>query len=177
MATIVTLDGVTPTIGTGVYLAPTAVLIGDVHVGHDASIWFGAVLRGDSARITIGPRTSVQDNVVVHVAAGHPTNVGSDVIVGHGAVIEGCDIGDHAVVGMGSVVLQRATMGARSMLAAGGVLGEGKSIGEEMLAAGVPAKERKRLEGNALKWVDHAADAYQEYRRKYLSGAVAEQRD
>lgn len=177
MATIVTLGGVTPTIGEDVYLAPTAVLVGDVHVGDRASIWFGAVLRGDSDRITIGARSSIQDNAVVHVAAGVPTTVGEDVIVGHGALIEGCVIGDRAIVGTGAVVLQRARMGARSMLAAGGVLAEGAEIGPEMLAAGVPAKERKRLAGNALRWVDGAADEYQKYRARYLADSSAQTRD
>ena len=87
------LDGVSPTIGRDVWLAPTAVLVGDVRVGDNASIWFGAVLRGDSSTIHIGAGTSVQDNAVVHCADGLPTVVGADVIVGHGAMIEGCVIG------------------------------------------------------------------------------------
>src|SRR5204863_6449068 len=97
MATILELDGVAPTIGSDVWLAPTAVLVGDVHVGDRASIWFGAVLRGDSARITIGAGTSVQDTAVVHCAHDLPTVVGEDVIVGHGALLEGCEIEDGAV--------------------------------------------------------------------------------
>ena len=113
-----------PTIGRDVWLAPTAVLVGDVRVGDNASIWFGAVLRGDSSTIHIGAGTSVQDNAVVHCADGLPTVVGDDVIVGHGAMLEGCVIEDGAIVEMGAVVLQRARLGARSMLAAGAVLAE-----------------------------------------------------
>jgi len=171
MATIVELDGVRPTVGEDVWLAPTAVLIGDVHIGDRANIWFGAVLRGDASRITVGAGTSVQDNSVIHCADGLPTQIGEDVIVGHGALLEGCVIEDGAVIGMGSIVLQRATVGARSVLAAGAVLGEGKAIGPGMLAAGVPAVEKKALSGSAQRWTETAAKEYQRYRARYLAGA------
>ena len=106
MATIVELGGVRPTIGEEVWLAPTAVLVGDVRVGDRANIWFGAVLRGDSSRITIGAGTSVQDNAVIHCADGLPTVVGKDVIVGHAAMLEGCVVEDGALVGMGAIVAE-----------------------------------------------------------------------
>ena len=121
---IVELGGVRPTIGEDVWLAPTAVLVGDVRVGDRASIWFGAVLRGDSSSIAIGAGSSVQDNAVIHCAGDLPTVVGEGVIVGHAAMLEGCVIEDGAVVGMGAIVLQRARLGAGSMLAAGAVLSE-----------------------------------------------------
>jgi len=124
MATIVELDGVRPTVGADVWLAPTAVLIGDVHVGDRASIWFGAVLRGDASRITVGARTSIQDNCVIHCADGLPTEIGEDVVVGHGSLLEGCVIEAGAVIGMGSIVLQRARVGAKAVLGAGAVLSE-----------------------------------------------------
>ena len=165
------LDGVSPTIGRDVWLAPTAVLVGNVHVADNASIWFGAVLRGDSSAIHIGAGTSVQDNSVIHCADGLPTQIGEDVIVGHGALLEGCVIEDGAVIGMGSIVLQRATVGARSVLAAGAVLGEGKAIAPGMLAAGVPAVEKKALSGSAQRWTETAAKEYQRYRARYLAGA------
>ena len=171
MATIVELDGVRPTVGEDVWLAPPAVLIGDVHVGDRANIWFGAVLRGDASRITVGAGTSVQDNSVIHCAHELTTEIGEDVIVGHGALLEGCVIEDGAVIGMGSIVLQRATVGARSVLAAGAVLGEGKAVGPGMLAAGVPAVEKKALSGSAQRWPETAAKEYQRYRARYLAGA------
>jgi carbonic anhydrase/acetyltransferase-like protein (isoleucine patch superfamily) len=175
MATIVELDGVRPTIGEGVWLAPTAVLIGDVHVGDRANVWFGAVLRGDAARITVGAGTSVQDNSVVHCARDLPTVIGEDVVVGHGALLEGCVIEDGAVIGMGAIVLQRARVGARSVLAAGAVLPERREVGPGMLAAGVPAVEKKPLSGSAQKWTETAAAEYQKYRERYLtSSAVVE---
>jgi carbonic anhydrase/acetyltransferase-like protein (isoleucine patch superfamily) len=175
MAVIVELGGVRPTLGEEVWLAPTAVLIGDVHVGDRASVWFGAVLRGDSSRITIGPGTSVQDNAVIHCAHELPTVVGEGVVVGHGALLEGCVIEDGAVVGMGAIVLQRARLGAGSMLAAGAVLSERREIGPGMLAAGVPAAEKKPLSGAARAWSETAAAEYQTYRHRYLTtSAVTE---
>jgi len=169
MATIVELGGVRPTIGDEVWLAPTAVLVGDVHVGDRASIWFGAVLRGDSSRIEIGAGSSVQDNAVIHCAHDLPTVVGDGVIVGHAAMLEGCAIEDGAVVGMGAIVLQRARLGAGSMLAAGAVLSERREVGPGMLAAGVPAVEKKPLSGSARSWSETAAAEYQEYRHRYLT--------
>jgi len=171
MATIVELDGVRPTIGEDVWLAPTAVLIGDVHVGDRASIWFGAVLRGDASRITVGAGTSVQDSSVIHCAHELPTVIGEDVIVGHGALLEGCVVEDGAVIGMGAIVLQRAKVGARSVLAAGAVLSERREVGPGMLAAGVPAAEKKPLSGSAQRWTETAAQEYQRYRARYLAGA------
>jgi carbonic anhydrase/acetyltransferase-like protein (isoleucine patch superfamily) len=169
MAILVELGGVAPVVGEDVWLAPTAVLVGDVHVGDRASIWFGAVLRGDSARIEIGAGASVQDNAVVHCAHELPTVVGRDVIVGHGALLEGCVVDDGAVVGMGAIVLQRARLGAGAVLAAGAVLSERREIGAGMLAAGVPATEKKPLSGSARAWSETAAADYQKYRRRYLT--------
>jgi carbonic anhydrase/acetyltransferase-like protein (isoleucine patch superfamily) len=169
---LIELGGVRPTIGKDVWIAPTAVLVGDVQVGDRASIWFGAVLRGDSSRITIGAGTSVQDNAVIHCAEDLPTVVGEDVIVGHAAMLEGCVIEDGAVVGMGAIVLQHARLGAGSMLAAGAVLSERREIGPRMLAAGVPAVEKKELSGSAQAWAETAAAEYQKYRHRYLTTSV-----
>jgi carbonic anhydrase/acetyltransferase-like protein (isoleucine patch superfamily) len=169
---LIELGGVRPTIGKDVWIAPTAVLVGNVHVGDNASIWFGAVLRGDSSRITIGAGTSVQDNAVIHCAHDLPTVIGENVIVGHAAMLEGCEIEDGAVVGMGAIVLQRSRLGAGSMLAAGAVLSERREIGPGMLAAGVPAVEKKPLSGSAQGWAESAAAEYQRYRRRYLTTSV-----
>jgi carbonic anhydrase/acetyltransferase-like protein (isoleucine patch superfamily) len=169
MATLLELDGVAPTIGADVWLAPTAVLVGDVRVGDRANIWFGAVLRGDSSHIEIGAGCSIQDNAVIHCADGLPTIIGADVVVGHGALLEGCVVEEHALIGMGAIVLQRARVGASAMVAAGGVVGEGSAVSARMLAAGVPAREKKELSGSALQWTETAADHYQEYRRRYMT--------
>ena len=169
MATLVELDGVRPKLGVDVWLAPTAVLIGDVTVGDRANIWFGAVLRGDASSITIGAGTSVQDNAVVHCAKELPTVVGENVVVGHAAMLEGCVVEDGAVVGMGAIVLQRARLGAGSVLAAGAVLSERREIGPGVLALGVPAAEKKPLSGSARRWTETAAAEYQTYRERYLT--------
>lgn len=169
MATILELDGVAPTIGADVWLAPTAVLVGDVRVGDRTNIWFGTVLRGDSSYIDIGAGCSIQDNAVIHCADELPTVIGADVVVGHGAMLEGCVVEEHALIGMGAIVLQRARVGASAMVAAGAVVGEGASVGARMLAAGVPAREKKELSGSALRWTETAADHYQEYRRRYMT--------
>jgi carbonic anhydrase/acetyltransferase-like protein (isoleucine patch superfamily) len=172
MATLIELDGVAPTIGADVWLAPTAVLIGDVRIGDRASVWFGAVLRGDVSHIEVGSETSVQDTAVLHCADGLPTVVGSRVTIGHGALLEGCVVEDGAVVGMGAVVLQHARIGAGAMLAAGAVLAERGTVAPGMLAAGVPAREKKPLDGSAERWTRLAVDDYQDLRRRYLSGAT-----
>jgi len=173
VATIVELDGVVPTIGEDVFLAPTAVLIGDVRVGDRANIWFGTVLRGDVSHIEIGARCSIQDNAVIHCASDLPTVIGADVVVGHGAMLEGCTIEDRALIGMGAIVLQHATVGAGAMVAAGAVVAERQKIARRALAAGVPARIiKKELSGASLAWTERAAEHYQELREQYLRTAV-----
>ncbi len=171
MATIVELDGVAPTIAEGVFLAPTAVLVGDVRVGERANIWFGTVLRGDVSHIEIGAGSSIQDNAVIHCATDLPTVIGADVVVGHGAMLEGCTVEDGALIGMGAIVLQHARVGAGAMLAAGAIVPEREQIASGVLAAGVPARVKKELSGSALAWTGRAAIHYQELREQYLRGS------
>jgi carbonic anhydrase/acetyltransferase-like protein (isoleucine patch superfamily) len=172
MAQIVELDGIRPTIGEGVYLAPTAVLIGNVKIGDHATVWFGTVLRGDFSRIEIGARCSIQDNAVIHCAIDLPTIVGEAVTVGHGALLEGCVIEDHAVIGMGAIVLQHARVGARAVVAAGGVVAERMQVAPGTLAAGVPVTEKKQLSGSALRWTEIATEDYQQLRLRYLTAST-----
>ncbi|MBV9685496.1 MAG: gamma carbonic anhydrase family protein [Solirubrobacterales bacterium] len=171
MATIVELDGVGPTIGEDVFLAPTAVLVGDVRVGERTNIWFGTVLRGDVSHIEIGAGSSIQENAVIHCATDLPTVIGTDVVVGHGAMLEGCTIDDGALIGMGAIVLQHARVGAGAMLAAGAIVPERAQIAAGVLAAGVPARVKKELSGSALAWTGRAAAHYQELREQYLRGS------
>jgi carbonic anhydrase/acetyltransferase-like protein (isoleucine patch superfamily) len=167
MATIVELDGQVPAVGAGVFLAPSATVTGDVRIAERANVWFGAVLRGDASHIEIGPRSSVQDNAVIHCAAELPTIVGANVVVGHGAMLEGCVIEDGAVIGMGAIVLQRARIGAGTMVAAGAVVPEGRQIPSGVLVAGVPAEVKKELSGSALAWTRTATEEYQEFSEQY----------
>ena len=171
MATLIELGGVAPTIGADVYLAPTAVLVGDVRVGDRANIWFGAVLRGDTSHVEIGEECSIQDTAVIHCADDLPTVIGARVVVGHGALLEGCSVEDEAVIGMGAIVLQRARIGSGAMVAAGAVVPERATVGAEMLAAGVPAAEKKALSGSALRWTRTASGEYQEFRKRYTTAS------
>jgi carbonic anhydrase/acetyltransferase-like protein (isoleucine patch superfamily) len=165
---IIPFEDKAPRVHSGAFIAPTAVLIGDVTVEDGASIWFGAVLRGDFNEIVVGAGTSVQDNSVVHTNEGLPTTIGQNVTVGHLTLLEGCEIEDGALIGMGSIVLNRARVGRRAMLAAGSVVREGQEIPPEVLAAGVPATVKKDLGGSSSKWVEMAAREYQSLRLKYM---------
>ena len=163
-----TFGGRQPQVAHDAFVAPSADLVGDVVVEERASVWFGAVLRGDFSSIVIGAGTSVQDNAVVHCAAGLPTVVGRNVTIGHGALLEGCVIEDGAVIGMGAIVLQRARVGRGSMVAAGAVVREGQEIPPGVVAAGAPAVVKKELDGSSRAWVESAALHYQELRARYL---------
>jgi carbonic anhydrase/acetyltransferase-like protein (isoleucine patch superfamily) len=165
---LLAFEGREPRVATDAFVAPTAVLIGDVVVEEGASVWFGAVLRGDFNRIVVGAGSTVQDNSVVHTAEDRPTLIGSNVTVGHLSMLEGCTIEDGALIGMGSIVLHRATVGSRAMLAAGTVVREGGEIPPEVLAAGVPAQVKKSLVGSSSDWVEGAARYYQSLRLKYM---------
>jgi len=155
-------DGRRPRVHPDAYIAPTAVLIGDVEVDAGASVWFGAVLRGDDGGIRVGAGANVQDNVVIHCAKDLPTIIEPDASVGHSAQLEGCVVETGALVGMGATMLQRSRLGAGSMLAAGAVLGEGQTIPAGHLAAGVPATVKKPLAGSSGEWVGTAAQHYRD---------------
>ena len=171
MALILPFNGKTPRIHPSAFVAPTAVLIGDVTVDKDSSIWFGAVLRGDNPNhgIVVGPRTSVQDNCVVHVGDWGPTVIGTDVTVGHGAKFESCVIGDRTVVGMNAVILQSAVVGEECLLAANTVILEGKRIAPRSLVAGVPGVVKKTLDGSAARWIEGGGQHYVDLSRQYLT--------
>jgi carbonic anhydrase/acetyltransferase-like protein (isoleucine patch superfamily) len=177
MATLVELDGVAPTIGRDVWLAPTAVIIGDVHIGDRTTVWWGAVLRGDLARIEIGAETSIQDMALVHADSHRPTIIGSRVTIGHHAMLEGCVIEDGALVGMGAIVLHDARVGAGAVVAAGTVVPDRGEVAPGVLAAGVPAKEKKRLEGATQTYPQRAADEYQQLRERYLTASTVRDSD
>lgn len=174
MAVILPFAGKTPKVHPSAFLAPTAVLIGDVTVGAEASVWFGAVLRGDypDFGITIGARTSVQENCVVHVGRWGPTVVGEDVTVGHGAKFECCEIGDRSVIGMNAVILQRAKIGAECVIAANTVVLEGAEIPARSVVAGVPGKVKKTLEGGAAEWIKDGGAHYVKLSRRYLDEGI-----
>jgi carbonic anhydrase/acetyltransferase-like protein (isoleucine patch superfamily) len=163
-------NGKEPQLADDVFVAPTATLIGDVELGPQASVWFGAVLRADFDRIVVGAGSCVQDNAVVHAAEGLPTIVGANVTVGHAAMLEGCVIEDGALIAMGAIVLQRARVGPGALVAAGSVVLEGQEIPGGVVAAGVPATVKKEVDGSSRGWLETAAAEYRELRRRYLDG-------
>jgi carbonic anhydrase/acetyltransferase-like protein (isoleucine patch superfamily) len=165
---LIEFEGKKPQIGENVFIAPTAVLIGDVVVEDGASIWFNAVLRADfGGRIVVGPGCSVQDNVTIHVNDVVDTILEANVTVGHGAVLEGCAIGAGTVIGMNAVVLPHAQIGEQVMVAAGSVVAERAEIPPRVLVAGAPAQVKKELSGSALDWIGRAAHDYQHMQARY----------
>jgi len=168
VAHFLSFDSKEPRVAPDAFIAPTAVLIGDVVVEEGASVWFGAVLRGDFDRIVVGKGSNIQDNCVLHTNEDLPTLIGREVTVGHLCMLHGCVIEDEALVGMGSVVLDRARVGRRAMLAAGSVVGEDGEIPPGVFAAGTPAEAKKELEGSSAKWVEEAAREYQALRLRYM---------
>lgn len=180
MPHIIPFDGKVPRIHASAFIAPSAVIIGDVFVGPEASVWFGAVLRGDHPHhgIVVGARSSVQDNCVIHVGTWGPTVIGEDVTVGHGAKFESCTIGDRTVIGMNAVILQNAVVGEECVLAANTVVLEGACIPPRSVVAGVPGKVKKTLDGSAAEWITRGGRHYVELSRSYLAqgfgGAVCD---
>src|SRR5919199_5874994 len=164
------LEGRRPRVHPGAYVAPTAVLIGDVELGEGASVWFGAILRGDESSISLGAGTNVQDNAVIHCSRGLPTVIGENVTIGHHACVEACTVEDGALVGTGAIMLQRSRLGAGAMLAAGAVLQEGAEVPSGHLAAGVPAEVKKPLSGSSANWVRRPAAHYRENKERYRKG-------
>ena len=143
MDMIVKFEGKTPIIDDSALVMENATIVGDVTISKDCSIWYSAVLRGDEAKIFIGERTNVQDNATIHSDNGIPVNVGSDVTIGHNAIVHSCTIGNKTVVGMGSVVLNEAIIGEGSVIAAGAVVMARMIVPPYSMVAGTPAVIKK----------------------------------
>lgn len=163
---IITYKGIAPKIDPSVFIAEGVHIIGDVEIARDSSVWFNTVIRGDVNYIRIGERTNIQDNTVVHVTnKKYPTNIGSNVTIGHSAVIHACTISDYSLIGMGAVILDDAKIGKYCLIAAGAVVTMGMVIPDGMMAAGVPAKivraltedERNFLKQSAQNYIDYVA--------------------
>jgi carbonic anhydrase/acetyltransferase-like protein (isoleucine patch superfamily) len=164
---IYALGGKTPSIDPDAYVHPDAVVIGDVRLGPHASVWPGAVLRGDSSWIEVGARTSIQDGTVVHCAEGEPTVVGAGCVVGHLVHLEGCTIGDGTLIGSGSIVLNLATVGAGCLVGAQAVVSGGVVVPPRARALGVPARftEDAVPEGAFAAAAQHYVDRAAQYRQ------------
>jgi carbonic anhydrase/acetyltransferase-like protein (isoleucine patch superfamily) len=153
--------------GEPLFAAANATLTGDVTIGNEVGIWFGAVVRADKDRIIIGNRSNIQDNCVVHTSKGHPVTIGNDVSVGHGAILHGCTIGDQVLVGMGAIVLNGARVGQGSVIGAGAVVTEGADIPENSVVVGVPGKIIKKSDEAQQKKILVNAASYVELAREY----------
>jgi carbonic anhydrase/acetyltransferase-like protein (isoleucine patch superfamily) len=165
------LDGVAPDIAGGrCWVAPNATLIGKVRLAEEASVWFGALLRGDNEWIAIGARSNVQDLCVLHTDMGYPLTVGEDCTVGHRAILHGCTIGPNSLIGMGAIVMNGAAVGANSILGAGSLVPEGKAIPANSLAVGAPARVIRHLDDAAAGTITLAAASYVANWRRYAAG-------
>ena len=164
-----------PVLGERVYVDPASTVIGDVELADDVSIWPGAVLRGDVNYIRVGARSNIQDGSVVHVShhspynsAGHPTLIGADVTIGHGAIVHACTIEDACLIGMGATILDGATVKKHALVGAGAVVGPGKTVGEGELWLGNPARPARRLSDRELESLLYSAQHYVKLKDRYL---------
>ncbi|MCP9464984.1 MAG: gamma carbonic anhydrase family protein [Nitrospira sp.] len=163
-------EGILPKIPKSCFVEETAVVIGDVVMGEECSVWFHAVIRGDVHYIRIGDRTNVQDLSMLHVTHDtHPLVIGSEVTIGHHVVLHGCTIEDRVLVGMGAIVMDGAVIGEGSIVGAGALVTEGTIVPPKSLILGSPAKVKRPVTDKELAWIKESADNYVRYARTYLN--------
>ena len=166
---ILEFEGKKPKVGKDVFVADTARVIGEVELGDEASIWYGAILRGDIGKIVVGKRSNVQDNSVLHITPpDYPVIIGDDVTVGHGVILHGCKIGSRSLIGMGAVVLDSVEIGEESIVAAGAVVPPGKKFPPRSLIMGVPAKVVREITDNDVKAILENAEEYVKLGKRHL---------
>ncbi|CAL1241835.1 gamma carbonic anhydrase family protein [Candidatus Methylocalor cossyra] len=171
-------NGIEPRLGAGVYLADSALVIGDVTLGRDVSVWPFTVLRGDVHRIEIGDETNIQDGCVLHVThrsatnpEGHPLRVGRGVTVGHRVVLHGCTVGDLCLIGIGAIILDGAVVEDRVMVGAGALVPSGKRLESGFLYLGSPARPVRALKDEELEYLSYSRDGYVRLKNQYLRGS------
>jgi carbonic anhydrase/acetyltransferase-like protein (isoleucine patch superfamily) len=167
------LDGIRPQIDPTAWVAPTAVLIGNVIVEAGANIWFGAVLRGDNEAITVGAGSNVQENAVLHTDMGFPLTIGANCTIGHKAMLHGCTIEAGSLIGMGATLLNGAKIGAASLVGACTLVTEGKEIAPGSLVMGAPAKVVRELDAAAQARLLKSAEGYRANAARFANGMVA----
>jgi carbonic anhydrase/acetyltransferase-like protein (isoleucine patch superfamily) len=156
------------------WIAPTAVVIGNVKLAHNASVWWQAVLRGDNEPITVGENSNVQDGCVLHADPGFPLTIGKDVTVGHLAMLHGCTIGDNSLIGIGAVILNGAVIGRNCLIGAKALIAEGKEIPDNSLVLGAPGKVARQLEAKHVARIREAALHYVQNWQRYAREMRAE---
>ena len=166
------LDGVRPTIHPDAWVAPDANIIGNVTLEAGASVWFGATLRGDNERITVGTGSNIQEACILHTDMGYPLTIGADCTVGHAAILHGCTLEDRVLIGMGATVLNGAVIGAESLIGAGALVTEGKVIPPRSLVMGAPGKVVRELSDEEVQGLRLSALHYQENAARFREGLV-----
>ncbi|MGJ7484519.1 gamma carbonic anhydrase family protein [Variovorax sp. LT2P21] len=164
------LDGVAPQLADGTWVADSAQVMGSVVLGENVSIWFGAVLRGDTEPLTIGRNSNVQDLSVLHADVGCPLTIGENVTIGHQVMLHGCTIGDNSLIGIQAVVLNNAKIGRNSIVGAGSVVTEGKEFPDNSLIIGAPAKVVRTLDDAAAAKLRASAEHYVDNGRRFAKG-------
>ncbi len=158
--TIYSLDGVSPELAERSWIAPDASVIGKVRLCDEASVWFGAVLRGDNEPIVVGERSNIQDLALIHTDPGFPVTIGAGCTIGHRAILHGCTIGENSLIGMGATLLNGASVGRNCIVGAGALIAEGKTIADNSLVVGMPGKVIRTLGDDALAILTNAASIY-----------------
>lgn len=170
MATVRPFGGKAPRLHESVFAVEGALVVGDVEIGADSSLWFGAIVRGDVNSIRIGARTNVQDHSVVHVTSRtHPTSIGDDVTLGHRVTLHGCTVKDRCIIGIGAVILDGAVVGEESMVAAGTLVPPGMVVPPRTLVMGSPAKVKRELTAAEIAHLKQSAENYVRYARQYVA--------
>ncbi|HEY0266549.1 MAG TPA: gamma carbonic anhydrase family protein [Rhizomicrobium sp.] len=167
---IYALDGVTPHIHPSCWIAPDAVLVGKIRLLKGASVWFGAVLRGDNDWITVGENSNVQDLSVIHADPGQPVTLGAGVTLGHRAIVHSAIIGDNTLVGMGAILLNRARIGANSLVGAGALVTEDRQFEDGQMILGAPAKPVRALTAEQIARLGASAEIYTAKAIRYARG-------
>ncbi|AQZ98565.1 gamma carbonic anhydrase family protein [Comamonas kerstersii] len=164
------LEGVAPQIAESAWIADSAQVMGDVQLGADASVWFGTVVRGDTAHITIGEGTNVQDASVLHADEGMPLTIGRHVTVGHQVMLHGCTIGDESLIGIGAIVLNGAKIGKNCLVGAGALVTEGKEFPDGSMIIGSPARVVRQLTPEQIEGLRRSAQHYIHNARRFRAG-------
>lgn len=164
------IDGKQPVLGTDIWVAPSADVIGDAHLADGANIWFGAVIRADNTPIIVGARSNIQENAMCHSDPGAPLTIGADCTIGHQAILHGCTVGNNVLIGMGAIVLNHAVIGDGCIVGAGALVTEGKVFEPNSLIVGSPAKAIRRLDGAAAATLKASAQHYVDKGKAYKAG-------